>query len=167
MSWLKEQQARVDKQEADKKAKEAEQRRFYDSMHASAWKRAERFIESHLKDLEGKMCYTNGVIDHNKEDKDHKKTKMGKFRYEADEKRGYITLYAGDTILAYLNFSWRENERYDNDGCSWGDGTYYDSDTMHLCLPWKRSSGELNDAKWHGGLWDDYLGDYLLNFMKA
>lgn len=152
MSWLKNQKAALDKEAAEKRNQVNEAKRFTESMWENCNRRAERFAEKCFKELEGK------------------KTTFGKFRYVVEGH--FIRFYGGDTEIGSIAFTWGENERYDNDGCAWGDGTYYDSGNLYRLLPWKDAAGKehRNDyTSFKEGVehCEKQLAEYLLNFVKV
>jgi hypothetical protein len=150
MSWLNEKKKQFDAAEAERLAKEQKDREERDSRCQSAYNELKMFVKNTLADLEGK------------------ETKDGKqLRIKFDNERHSVTMYAGENEkFLYLHFWYKENEKYDGDGCSWGDGTYYLKEEVHYIRPHKDKCGyEKPEGKW-GALYEDDLAHYLLTFVK-
>ena len=151
MSWLTEKKRQFDAAEAERLAKEKADRDEFAARHESAYKELKQFVKNTLADLEGK------------------ETKYGKeLRIEFDNERHSATMYAGENEkFLYLHFWYRENEKYDGDGCSWGDGTYYLKQEVAYHRAHKDRHGyERTEGDWKD-LYEDDLAHYLLTFVKV
>lgn len=151
MSWLTEKKKQFDAEETKRLAKEQKDREECAARHESAYAELKRFVKNTLADLEGK------------------KTKDGKeLRIEFDNERHCVTMYAGENEkFLYLHFWYKENERYDSDGCSWGDGTHYLKQEVAYYRAHKDRHGyEQSPDKWKD-LYEDDLAHYLLTFLKV
>lgn len=149
MSWLSEHQKKFDAEAAKKAEKQKEEVEASNSRRKSAYSQLKSFVETTLRDLVGK------------------KTKDGKkLRLELDNERYCAKMYAGDEEFLYLSFWYKENEKYDSDGCSWGDGTYYLSKQVTYHRPHKSRNGYDEQAGKWGSLYDEDLAHYLLTFIK-
>lgn len=165
MSWLDQQKAKADKDKAEREAKEAQDRAWSDRRHQASIARAAREHKEKFADLEGKVCW---------QEIDGHKKKLGKFRSEVKDTQ--IVFFAGEIKLGEIRYWQRENERYDNDGCSEGTGEYYETSDMILYLPYTKKDGTKVVAQtpkyssvsysYQGCCYEDYLGEYLLNFIK-
>jgi len=148
MSWLDAHKQKFAAEAAEKAAREQKERDECKARHDSAYAQLKQFIDLTIKDLVGKKT---------KDDKT--------LRLELDNERHCATMFAGDEKFLYMHFWYKEHERYDNDGCSWGDGTYYLSREVHYILPHKDRHGyEQKEGKW-GTLYDEDLAHYLLAFI--
>jgi hypothetical protein len=148
MTWLSEHKKRFDAEEADKAEKERKAIEEEVSRQCSAYRELVRFVETALHDLVGK------------------KTKDGKtLRLELKD-RSCATVYAGDEKFLYLHFWYKEGEKYDRDGCSWGDGTYSLCRQVTYCRPHKSRHGYDEAADKWGSLYDEDLAYYLLTFLE-
>ena len=149
MSWLSEKKKQFDAEEAKKLAAEQKEREELNARHDSAYAELKRFVKNNLADLEGK------------------ETKDGKeLRIEFDNDGHSATMYAGDEKVLYLHFWYNENEKYDGDGCSWGDGTYYLKKEVTYYRPHKDRNGYERKGDWKD-LYEDDLAHYLLTFVKV
>lgn len=149
MTWLSEYQqkfAQEDAQKVEKKEQEADEGR---GRHNCAASELTRFVESALKDLVGRKTRDGEIL-----------------RLELDKDRASATMYGGDEKFLYISFWYKENEKYDGDGCSYGDGTYFLKKDVHYCRPHKSRRGydEPKD-KW-GSLYEEDLAYYLLKFLE-
>ena len=149
MSWLSEQKKKFDAEEAEKAAHEKKERDASQARHEGAYSELKHYVKNTLADLEGK------------------KTRDGKkLRLEFDNERNCVKMYAGDEEFLYLSFWYKENEKYDSDGCLWGDGTYYLKQDVRYNRPHKARHGyDYEKDKW-GSLYDEDLAHYLLTFIK-
>lgn len=165
MSWLAEQKAKVELEKSEKHKKDAAEQAAYESRKQSSIERAKQEYKNKFADLEGKTCW---------QEVDNKKKKLGKFR--AEIKEHCITLFAGDVKMASIDYWFRESVQYDSDGGSYGTGDYYETSYMWLYLPYTKKDGTKVEVKspkyggastsYHGEIYGDYLGEYLLNFIK-
>lgn len=165
MSWLAEQKKQIDAEKAEREKKEAENRAACEGRHKDSQARTQREHKNKFAGLEGKMCW---------QEVDGQKKKLGKFHSFFDDTT--IAFFAGDTKLGEINYWLREEEEYDGDGCSWGSGRYYETSSMWLYLSYTKKDGRKVEAQagkyggpavsYNGCAYDDYLGEYLLNFVK-
>lgn len=147
MTWLSSMQKKFTQEEAAKVEREQREAEAAKERLSSASNELVRFIETHLQDLVGK------------------KTKNGEvLRMELDKNRSCATMYIGDKPLVTLSFYYWENESYDSDGCSWGDGTYYLKKLASYHQPYKDKGGH-NVEKTYKDLYEEDLAHYLLQFI--
>ena len=161
MSWLQEQKAKADKEQADREAEKDAKKAAEDHRDQRSRDRAKRERETKFADLEGRMCW---------QELDGKRRKLGAFHSEV--KNATIIFFAGEVKLGEIQYWLRESERYDNDGCSYGTGDYYETSNMWLYLSYIKKDGTKAEPRvggecaYYGHASDDYLGEYLLNFVK-
>lgn len=148
MTWLSEHKKKFDQEEVERLAKERKEEEDQQIRRDSASRELVRFVETVLHDLVGK------------------KTKDGKLiRLELDKDRNNAIVYAGNEKFLDLYFWYTQNEKYDNDGCSWGDGIYYLNRQVIYYRPHNIRGGYNADAGKYGSLYDVDLAHYLLIFI--
>ena len=145
MGWL---DAHAERLAAEKKAKEEaaeKDRRFHQGWHDRIEKNCKQWVESHLEELVGQ------------------ETEFGPLSVERD--RSYVTVKGGDEKLATFSFSYREEEKYDRDDCSWGTGYFYETQSFHVWKEWTDLKGE---KRYPGPLsfMDNYVAEYFLAILK-
>jgi len=152
MSWLKGKKTEFDKAKAEQEAKEQAEREASQRRHDYSVRRMKQESQRLFGDLVGKTCIIDG--------------KKHKLRVEEDEKYAQTTLMADDQKVASIHFWEREESEYDSDGCSWGTGNYRSAASMHFYLPHKTKYGN-KDKEYYEYLSEDYLAEYLLQFVKV
>ncbi len=160
MSWLEKQKAEVEKEKAEKAADALASQKQWESRNRYLQDLAKREQKTKFGDIEGKMCY----LDYNE---------IGAFRSVVEDR--IITFFAGDTKLGEIRFWMSESTDYDSDGCGWGSGKFYDSNSMTFYLPYTNRDGikietrvlsDKTKVSYEGSMLDKHLADYLLSLLK-
>jgi hypothetical protein len=111
MSWVTEQQAKLIAEERAKQEKAKREAERYKSHYNSDVKRMEAWLAK-LKEVENYKGFNGETV---------------KLKQESKYKN-YARLSVGDKEVVRFSCQTIENERYDSDGCSFGDGTYSEQD---------------------------------------
>lgn len=150
MTWLTEQKK--------KKAAEEKERKEKAKKEDAAYNRRMDSAKAALKD------FVSEVFDGVKKDK---KGNPIKIEFKKDSTYAYVS--SGDEPLINFHFWYKEEEEWDRDGCSWGNGKYYLKEEMQFCRKYKPRYGYAESGEpWtrYGIANDEELSHYLLQFLK-